>query len=113
MARAVWDDPSNIVTNPGGHMTFEASSRPDPAPGPAADQPLRVLIAGGGVAGAEALLALQELAGDRVELRLLSPSDELVLPALSVAEPFALGHAQHVPLRAVIERTGAELVSGS
>lgn len=94
-------------------MTFEASTRPEGAAGPGGQQPLRVLIAGGGVAGAEALLALRELAGDRVQLTLLSPSDELVLPALSVAEPFALGHAQHVALQAVIDRTGAELVSGS
>ena len=33
----------------------------------------RVLIAGGGVAGLEALLALRHLAGDRVALTLLAP----------------------------------------
>ena len=40
--------------------------------------PLRVLIAGGGVAAAEAVLALRALAGDRVSVELLAPGDELV-----------------------------------
>ena len=35
--------------------------------------PLRVLVAGGGVAGMEALLALRDLAGDRTERTLLTP----------------------------------------
>ena len=39
---------------------------------------LRVLIAGGGVAGLEALLALRDLAGDRVELTLLSPETDFI-----------------------------------
>ena len=38
-----------------------------------ATAPLRVLIAGGGVAGLELLLALSELAGDRVAVTLLAP----------------------------------------
>ncbi|HET8979013.1 MAG TPA: hypothetical protein VFN87_12700 [Solirubrobacteraceae bacterium] len=74
--------------------------------------PLRVLVAGGGIAGAEALLALRNLAGDRVALTLVSPGDELVLPALSVAEPFALGHAEHVPLEPLLAEVGAQRVPG-
>ncbi|HZE05023.1 MAG TPA: FAD-dependent oxidoreductase [Solirubrobacteraceae bacterium] len=77
------------------------------------DSPLRVVVAGGGVAGAEALLALRELAGDRVSLTLVSPGDAVVLPALSVAEPFALGHAEHVPLAPLLAHVDAERVPAS
>ena len=76
-------------------------------------QPLRVVVAGGGIAAAEVLLALRELAGDRVSLTLVSPSDELVLPALSVAEPFALGHAQRYPLAELLTRAGGDLIAES
>ena len=61
----------------------------------------------------EALLALRELAGDRVTLTLVSSNDELVLPALSVAEPFALGHAQRYGLAELLKRVGGRLVPGS
>jgi sulfide:quinone oxidoreductase len=40
--------------------------------------PHRFVIAGGGVAGLEALLALHALAGDRVELTLVSPTADFV-----------------------------------
>jgi sulfide:quinone oxidoreductase len=49
---------------------------------------LRVLVAGGGVAGLEALLALGALAGDRVVLHLLSPGDWFVYRPLEVREAF-------------------------
>jgi sulfide:quinone oxidoreductase len=73
---------------------------------------MRVVVVGGGIAGAEALLALHELAGDRAQLTLVTDGDELVLPPLSVAEPFALGHAPRYPLAPLLERTGAELRRG-
>jgi sulfide:quinone oxidoreductase len=38
----------------------------------------RVLIAGGGVAALEALIALRELAGDRLDLTLLAPEPHFV-----------------------------------
>ena len=50
-----------------------------------------VLIAGGGVAGLEALLALRDLAGDRVDLRLLAPEAEFVYRPMAVGEPFGRG----------------------
>ncbi|MGZ4245079.1 MAG: FAD-dependent oxidoreductase [Solirubrobacteraceae bacterium] len=74
---------------------------------------MQVVIVGGGIAGAEALLALRALAGDRVSLTLVSDNDDLVLPALSVAEPFALGHAQRHPLGDLVRRVEAEWVRGS
>jgi sulfide:quinone oxidoreductase len=76
-------------------------------------EPLRVVVVGGGIAGAEVLLALRELAGDRVSLTLVSPGEELVLPALTVAEPFALGHAQRYSLADLLERVHGDLVAGS
>jgi sulfide:quinone oxidoreductase len=70
----------------------------------------RVLIAGGGVAALEALLAMRELAGDRVRVTLLSPEPDFVYRPMAVAEPFCLGHAAHHPLAAIADEHGAELV---
>ena len=60
--------------------------------------PHRVVVAGGGVAGLEALLALHALAGDKVDLTLVSPTPDFVYRPLAVAEPFALGHQRRTPL---------------
>ena len=49
---------------------------------------LRVVVAGGGVAGLETLLALRSLAGERVQLHLISPGDDFVYRPLEVLEPF-------------------------
>src|SRR5918911_1629739 len=56
--------------------------------------PLRVLVAGGGVAGLETLLALRDLADDRVRLTLLTPEQEFVYRPMAVAEPFSRGRAR-------------------
>lgn len=48
----------------------------------------RVLIAGAGVAGLEALLALRALAGDRVDLTILAPELKFVNRSMAVDEPF-------------------------
>ena len=75
--------------------------------------PFRVVIAGGGVAGLEALLALHALAGDRVELTLVSPTPDFVYRPLAVAEPFALGAARRTPLADAARAAGATLVRAS
>ena len=72
--------------------------------------PHRVVVAGGGVAGLEALLALHALAGDRVELTLVSPTPDFVYRPLAVAEPFALGHQRRTPLAHATRTTGAAFV---
>jgi len=59
---------------------------------------LRVLIAGGGVAALEAMLALRELAGDRVAVELLAPDPRFRFRPLSVTEPFGLGSARALEL---------------
>jgi sulfide:quinone oxidoreductase len=70
----------------------------------------RVVIAGGGVAGIEALLALHALAGDRVELTLVAPTSDFVYRPLAVAEPFALGQARRTPLVEATRPTGATFI---
>ncbi len=50
--------------------------------------PLRVLIVGGGVAGVEAALALTAMAGDRVELTLVSDRTRFVLRPQLLGEPW-------------------------
>ena len=69
-----------------------------------------IVIAGGGVAGLEALLALRAMAGDRLRLTLIAPDPDFTYRPLAVAEPFALGHAHRVPLTRFAADAGAELV---
>jgi sulfide:quinone oxidoreductase len=74
-------------------------------------QPVRrVVILGGGVAGLEVLIALDDLARDRVSVTLVSSSPEFTYRPLAVAEPFSLGHAEHHPLQRVADDFGARLV---
>jgi sulfide:quinone oxidoreductase len=68
---------------------------------------LHVLIAGGGVAALETLLALRALAGDLVDLELLAPDPEFWYRPLAVAEPFDAGRARHFELAGIAEATGA------
>ena len=58
----------------------------------------RVLIAGGGIAAAEALLALDDLAGDRVGVELIAPGEVFIYRPHLVAEPFSLGPAARIEL---------------
>jgi sulfide:quinone oxidoreductase len=71
---------------------------------------LRVVIAGGGVAGLEALLALRDLGGDRVEPVLLSPDPEFVYRPMAVAEPFGRGRADRFPLADIASDLEVELI---
>jgi sulfide:quinone oxidoreductase len=82
------------------------------------DQKFRVVIAGGGVAALETMIALRELAEERVELTLVAPDNLFVYRPLAVAEPFGLGSVVRVPLetltagcRATHEQASALLVS--
>jgi sulfide:quinone oxidoreductase len=75
--------------------------------------PLHVLIAGGGVAALEAMMALRALAGDRVAITLLAPDREFRYRPMAVAEPFTITRARHVSLARIAEDFGAELVTGA
>src|SRR5215212_4762617 len=74
--------------------------------------PHRVLVAGGGVAGLEALLALHDLAGERVTLTLLAPEREFTYRPMAVAVPFGRGHMQRHDLVDVARHACAEFVRG-
>jgi sulfide:quinone oxidoreductase len=74
--------------------------------------PARILVAGAGVAGAEAMLALRKLVGDRVSLAVLAPERKFPYRPLAVAAPF--GH-EGTPCFDITELTnavGAELHTG-
>ncbi len=77
-----------------------------------ATAPLRVLIAGGGVAGLEVLLALRELAGDKVEVTLLAPKPEFVYRPMIVEEAFSLVPAERHELDLLVADRGGEFVLG-
>lgn len=78
-----------------------------------ANRPLRVLIAGAGVAGIEALLALRSLAEERVAIELLAPESEFAYRPLAVAEPFGMGQVQRFDVAMVARAAGARLRGGS
>ena len=75
-----------------------------------ATSPYRVLVAGGGVAGLETVLALRDLAGDRVVVTLLAPEPDFVYRPLSVREPFAYGTADRYDLAEIAADLNVELV---
>src|SRR3954454_2860156 len=82
------------------------------APGAGRHTPLRVLIAGAGVAGLETLLALRDLAGRRVAVTLLTPDSEFIVRAATVGEPFDRAPGQRRVLADVAREQEAELVAG-
>ena len=69
--------------------------------------PTRVLIAGGGVAALEALLALRDIAPAHVEVELISPQQTFSYAALSVAEPFGLAERHPIDVAALAREQGA------
>jgi sulfide:quinone oxidoreductase len=77
------------------------------------DEPLRVVVAGGGIAGLETMVALRGLVGHRVALTLVEPADELTIRALEVFEPFGAGHPRRYPLAELAADLDARLVGDS
>jgi sulfide:quinone oxidoreductase len=70
----------------------------------------QVLIAGGGVAGLEALLALHDLAGGLVEISVVAPEPDFSYKPLAVEEPFSAKPPEHRALAPVAEELGARFV---
>lgn len=68
---------------------------------------LSVVICGGGIAGVEALLRLRRLAGDEVDIALISPAEELIIRPATVLEAFGGPPAPRYPTSAVIADTAA------
>jgi len=67
----------------------------------------KVLIAGGGIAGIEAALALRDLAGERLEVDLCDPRREFVFRPFAVGEPYGAARVFRYDLQQVAERCGA------
>src|SRR5438552_15081790 len=79
---------------------------------PASSSKLRVVIAGGGVAGLETALALAELAPDSTTRVLIAPNAEFVYRPMTVQEPFAYPAARRYRLEQIVADAHAELVAG-
>ena len=69
-----------------------------------------VVIVGGGIAALEALLALSDLAGERVRLTLVAPDPDLVDRPMTVAEPFGFGAPRRHPLERIASNFDASIV---
>jgi sulfide:quinone oxidoreductase len=69
----------------------------------------RIVIAGTGLAGVEAVLGLRELAGDAVQITIVGPADELLHQPLGDA-PWTMGGVHRHPIGAVADLLGVELV---
>ncbi len=70
---------------------------------------LEVVIAGGGVAALETALALRGLAGDRVNLTLLTPAADFSYRPVAVLEPFVRKPPRSLPLANVAAELNATL----
>jgi sulfide:quinone oxidoreductase len=73
----------------------------------------QILIAGGGVAAVEALIALRALAGPRPRITLLAPGSELVQRPAAVATPFGFGPPPALALADVRRHAHFELRTGT
>jgi sulfide:quinone oxidoreductase len=79
--------------------------------GGASSERFRVLVAGGGVAGLEAVLALHALAADLTDVSVIAPGAELVYRPMTVREPFAYPNASRYPLARIVAGAGARLIA--
>jgi sulfide:quinone oxidoreductase len=67
----------------------------------------RVLVVGGGVAGIEAALALNDLAGELLDVDIYDPRHEFVFKPFAVGEPYGASRAFRRGLVDLSERSGA------
>ena len=70
----------------------------------------KVLIAGGGIAGLEAMMAIRDLAGARVAITLIAPEPDFVYKPLIVEEPFSSQPAEQHALAPIAQEFGAEFI---
>jgi sulfide:quinone oxidoreductase len=71
-----------------------------------------VVVCGGGVAGLEAILRLRRLAGDRLDITLLSPSDTFRYRPWTVLEPFDQVAVRHYPISTLVQDAGCRWIRG-
>jgi sulfide:quinone oxidoreductase len=67
----------------------------------------RILIVGGGIAGLEALMAIRDLAEDRVAITIVAPEPDFLYKPLIVEEPFSSKPAERRALGPIAEEFGA------
>ena len=77
------------------------------------DRTPHIVIAGGGVAGLEALMALRDLAGDRVELTLVAPDPDFTYKPLAVEEPFSHRPPEQRALEPIAREFGCRFVQAA
>lgn len=75
-------------------------------------QSFKALIVGGGVAGLEAMLALRAIAGDVLDVELVSAEGHFYYRPLAVAEPFGLGKVRRWELDDLARIAGADFSVG-
>jgi sulfide:quinone oxidoreductase len=75
--------------------------------------PPHILIAGGGVAAVEAVVALRALAGPLPRITLLAPDDVLTQRPASVAMPFGLGMPAPLPFAAIQRHAAFDVHRGT
>ncbi len=73
----------------------------------------RVVICGAGIAGVEGLLRLRRLAGDQIDIVLLSPRSQLDYRPLAVVEPFGIGQVRRFSVQRIADDAGAHWVQDS
>jgi sulfide:quinone oxidoreductase len=74
---------------------------------------LRIVIAGGGVAGLETAIALRTLAPELVDITLVAPTDRFRFRAASVGEPFDRAEVHRFDLGAICGDIGVTLRHGA
>lgn len=67
----------------------------------------RIVVAGGGVAALEGVLALHESVGPHVDIDLVSSESDFVYKPLAVGEPFGVSGAWHMPLSDFVRNRAA------
>src|SRR4051812_26095191 len=72
-----------------------------------------IVVAGGGIAALEFVLALRDLAGERVRITLVAPERELLLRPMLVGEPLGAVAAQRHSLAAIAADLTVGLVPAS
>jgi sulfide:quinone oxidoreductase len=71
--------------------------------------PIRVIVAGGGVAGLEGCLALHALAGDRTRVTLIAPNRYFSYRPIPIRDPLAVSGRVLVPVSRLVVAAGAEV----
>lgn len=68
-----------------------------------------VVVVGGGIAALECVLALHDLAADRLDVCLVAPDVFFTLPPMAVARPFSRGTTGRLPLDRFMNEHGGRL----